>query len=289
MNNHHIFYRKCRREDVFSQLAGLTAVLMLVVTLSLSSFAGTLQDVDIEDINPDRSNFGTSQGASGGRVNGLASVTGNNQIFYAASEWGGLFKTTDGGLTWFRLDRHLPTVTWDVEVDPIDTNRVYATSFYDGRVNSLAGINVSQDGGETWIHPQVATPPNCPPIRNEELYAFGISVDPRNPTNVYIGHTCGLAISNDRGVTWRVVDPTPSMNIADSTIADVIVHYDENGDQIIDICGVDGHLRSMDGGSSWTRGISLSPLPSGFPCSIAVSPDEPYVLLATVGARGALI
>jgi Thrombospondin type 3 repeat len=45
----------------------------------------------------------------------------------------------------------------------------------------------------------------------------------------------------------------------------------------------------MDGGSSWTRGISLSPLPSGFPCSIAVSPDEPYVLLATVGARGALI
>ena len=50
---------------------------------------------------------------------------------------------------------------WDVEVDPSNSNRVFATSFYDGRVNSLAGINVSTNGGTTWTHPATATPPGA--------------------------------------------------------------------------------------------------------------------------------
>jgi photosystem II stability/assembly factor-like uncharacterized protein len=288
MNSHRID-RIRRRAGIFSHLSRIAPVLGLLITFSHSSFAVALSNLTIEDINPDRSDFPNS-GGSGGRVNGLASIARNNKIFYAASEWGGLFKTEDGGKTWFRLDGHLPTVTWDVEVDPLDPNRVYATSFYDGRVDSLSGINVSRDGGNTWVRPQVATPPNCPPIRNEELFAFGISIDLRNPNNVYIGHDCGLAISNDRGTTWRVVDPTPGMDRAGlSHVSDVIVHYDNNGRQIIDICGIDGHLRSIDGGGTWTRDMSPSPLPSGNPCAIAVSPDEPYVLFATVGKEGALI
>src|SRR6266498_5496574 len=83
-------------------------------------------------------------GASGGRVNNLASVAGDNTTFYAASEWGGVYKTTNSGLNWSRLNTHLPTVAWDVQVDPSSTQRVYATSFFDGRANnSFAGINVS--------------------------------------------------------------------------------------------------------------------------------------------------
>lgn len=75
---------------------------------------------NFKDVNPDQSDLDPfdPDGASGGRVNGLATVAGNNRVFYAASEWGGLYKTTDRGRTWFRLDGHLPVVTWDVEVDP---------------------------------------------------------------------------------------------------------------------------------------------------------------------------
>src|SRR5262245_1566807 len=86
--------------------------------------------VTFKDINPDSSTLYTTDpdGSSGGRVNGLASIAGNNQVFYAASEWGGLFKTTDGGQTWSRLNKHLPVATWHVRVDPSNTNTVYATS-----------------------------------------------------------------------------------------------------------------------------------------------------------------
>src|SRR6266850_378601 len=101
------------------------------------------------DINPDTSSRDAvdPDGASGGRCNGLGSVAGSATIFYVATEWGGIYKTTDAGLTWTHLAGHLPQVTWDVKVDPANANNVYATSFYDGRVNSISGIEVSHNAG----------------------------------------------------------------------------------------------------------------------------------------------
>ena len=155
------------------------------------SLCSPLFSQTLTDINPNQSTLdpGDPDGASGGRVNGLASVPGDNRIFYAASEWGGIYKSVDAGRKWVRLDRHLPTVTWDVEVNRERPNTVYATSFYDGRVNSLAGINVSTDGGNTWSRPSTATPPAklCAAARREEPSAFGISVDSDKPANVFSG------------------------------------------------------------------------------------------------------
>jgi hypothetical protein len=241
-----------------------------------------------DDVNPDRSNFPVLFG-SGGRVNGLANVPRDNQTFYAASEWGGLYRTTDGGRTWEHLDDHLPAATWDVEVNPANPRIVYATSFYDGRVNSLAGINVSFDGGETWDHPSTATPPRrregftCAAVSRMEPIAWGISINPNSPDSVYIGFDCGLAVSRDRGRTWRFVDPEQFMN-PDPTrpaaaIVDVIAHSDEQGNEVVDVCGNAGHFRSEDGGRTWRAGAGLA---MGV-CSIAVSPDESYVLIAVVG------
>ena len=72
-----------------------------------------------EDVNPSNSNLDPTDpdGATGGRVNGLAAVAGDNSVFYAASEWGGIYKSIDGGVTWIRLDAHNPNGAWDVEVN----------------------------------------------------------------------------------------------------------------------------------------------------------------------------
>lgn len=260
----------------------LCATLLFIFSLALAVIGerAVSGQVTISEINPTQSTLDATDpdGATGGRINGLAAVAGNNNIFYAASEWGGLYKTTDNGVNWARLNNHRPTVTWDVEVSPADANRVYATSFYDGRVNSLAGINVSTDGGATWAKPATATPPVgfCDvAARRDEPSAFGISIDPANSQNVYIGTNCGLAISNNSGVTWTFVDPTPTDG-ADN-IWDVVVHHGG----IIDVVGDDGHRRSTNGGVTWTTATS-SPLPSGRG-SITVSPDESYVLFAVVG------
>ncbi|MCC6460432.1 MAG: hypothetical protein IT260_08170 [Saprospiraceae bacterium] len=232
------------------------------------------------DINPNNSSLDAADpdGASGGRVNGLGRAA-DGSAYYAASEWGGIYRSNDTGRNWFRLNGHRPSVTWDVEVDPSNSNRIYATSFYDGRINSLAGINVSNDGGTTWTHPATATPPAAPytsTARRQEPSAFGIAIDPANTNNVYIGTNTGLAISNNAGATWRYVDPTPA-DPADN-VWDVVVHHGG----IIDIVGDDGHSRSTDGGTTWTTATTASTLPSGR-ASIAVSPDEAYVLFAVVG------
>ena len=91
---------------------------------------------------------------------------------------------------------------------------------------------------------------------------------------MFVGTNCGVAISTDSGATWTFVDPTPATPASD--VWDVVVH--DGG--IIDVCGDDGHYRSTNGGASWIGGTGG--LPTGF-CSIAVSPDESYVLFVTVG------
>ena len=137
------------------------AMSFLAVLLMVPGAARGGLSVSVIDISPDQSTLDPSDpdGASGGRVNGMAGDPMSPNNLYAASEWGGLFKSIDRGQTWIHLDGHVPTATWDVEVDPRNSNRVYAASFYDGRVASRAGINVSTDGGATWTHPATATPP----------------------------------------------------------------------------------------------------------------------------------
>ncbi|MCB1037635.1 MAG: hypothetical protein KDD47_27635, partial [Acidobacteria bacterium] len=160
---------------------------------------------------------------------------------------------------------------------PGTPSRIYATSFFDGRVNSRSGINVSNDGGATWLHPPTSNPPSgfCANAADQvERAAFGIDFDPGNPANVFIGTSCGLARSTDSGATWTYVDPTPAAGSA-TRVWDVLAL----GGGVLHVCGDDGHLRSGDGGNTWVPGSGLS---SGR-CSLAVSPDEPYVVFAVVG------
>lgn len=132
------------------------------------------------------------------------------------------------------------------------------------------------DGGSTWTRPATATPPvgyDCSESRRTQPSAFGIAIRPDDPTEVYVGTNCGLAISQDSGLSWTFVDPTPGDSASD--IDDVLVQAG-GASGIVDVCGDDGHLRSTDGGSSWIAG---SGLPAGR-CSLAASPDESYVVFA---------
>ena len=258
-------------------LAPLLCLLLIGTPLAFGQFVLTDVNPSWSDLDPTDPNGGTA-----GRVSGIASVRLDNDVFYAASEWGGLYKSYNGGRAWVPLEDHLPKAMWDVEVNPIFNDRVYATSFYDGRVNSLAGINISLDAGLNWIHPATAIPPPgfCQSgSAQTELSAFGISVYQFRPAKVYVGTNCGLAISEDLGDTWSYVDTDPSAGAG--WVYDVVAHSGGLfNDGIIDVCGSEGHQRSLDGGATWS-------VPSGDPpgglCSIAVSPDDEDVLFVTVG------
>ena len=225
-------WRSRRASRFFGRTGNLVAALGLLYATAAAPLT-----ITFEDVNPNSSTLDPTDpdGASGGRINKLASVPGDNQTFYAASEWGGLYKSVDGGQTWSRLDGHMPVATWDVGVDPFATSNVYATSFYGGRLNSISGIQVSADAGVTWVHPATAHPDptlegtpddntpdpafSClrdpgedltqPEVRRVEPSAFGIGIRPDASQNVFVGTNCGVAISNNSGATWRFVDPTP--------------------------------------------------------------------------------
>ncbi|MGH9280734.1 MAG: hypothetical protein ACRD12_21920 [Acidimicrobiales bacterium] len=232
------------------------------------------------DINPDVSDNANANASTGGRVNHMASVPGNNDVFYLASEYGGVFRSNDAGVNWTRLNGHLPVVAWDVEVDAANTNRVIASSWYDGRVNPLSGVQVSIDGGTTWTHPATSwpdpalegtandnTPPgwSCANVRAEPS-GYGISI---SGTTIAVGTNCGLALSTNSGSTWTFVDPTPA------TPASRIWDVNIQAGGIIDICGdTDDHMRSTNNGTSFVPG---GVLPAGR-CSVAASPDENDVL-----------
>ena len=247
--------------------AALTAALLLAP-------AASAQIIGITDVNPNTTN---SSSGAGGRINGIAVDPTNKNIMYAASEYGGLFKSVNGGLNWFALPGHVPVVTWDVEVNPANPLRVYATSFYDGRNPSRSGINVSADGGITWGRPLTAVPPPglcANPADQTELSAFGIAIDRANPNRIYIGTSCGLAISDDAGDTWAYTAPALGSG---HRVWDVVSAVPN----IPDVCGDNGHYWIVNG--AWFTG---SGLPMGR-CSLAASPyfPDPPSLIATVNKK----
>lgn len=255
---------------------------LLVALALLPASAASAQSVTLQDISPGTASFGSiyTRGGTGGRVNGVAIDPHDHFVMYAASEWGGIYKSVDGGDQWLRLTGHRPMVTWDVEVNPGNSNIVYATSLYDGRNPSLSGINVSFNGGLSWTHPPSATPSpgRCANLADQtELSAFGIAIDRSNPQRVYIGTSCGVAISTDAGFTWH--HETPPSPDGGGRVWDVVSAVSG----VVDLCGDEGHFFFELDTLTWGEGIGL---PSGV-CSIASSPYYPSTpnLFAVVGTQ----
>lgn len=262
------------------------ALLMLAGLLSRPSFA----QVSFRwfDINPSRSNRDDDDpnGASGGRVNHVGAASDLSRVF-AATEWGGLYTSFDQGNTWVRVNTYSPTTAWDVKVDPRDSRRVYATSFFDGRaVNPRSGISISNDGGNTW------NAVNIPALntltcrftnqRRTQPSAWQIAINPTNPAIVFIGTSCGLARSFNNGVTWDFIDPSPGDARAEQ-IFSVVAH----GGEFVDVIGEFGYFRSTNNGGNWSAALPLGTGPAsgsaGLGSSIAISPQESGVVLAASG------
>ena len=158
----------------------------------------------------------------GGRSIAISGVRGQPKVGYFGATGGGLWKTTDGGVTWAPItDGQLKSASVGaVAVSESNPDIVYigmGESCIRGDIMAGDGVYKSTDAGKTWTHIGFG----------ENQTIAKIRIDPHNPDIVFVAAFGSYSVANDeRGVyktmdggkTWRRVlfrdDKTAAIDIA---------------------------------------------------------------------------
>jgi len=144
----------------------------------------------------------------GGRAEAVTGVAGNPNVFYFGAVAGGVWKTTDAGISWLPLFEHQAVSSIGaIAVDPHDPNVIYVGTgepCLRGDISYGDGMYKSVDGGKTWTHIGL----------EDTRHIAKILVDPHDSNIVFvaaIGHAYGpneqrgVFRSNDGGKTWQKI------------------------------------------------------------------------------------
>lgn len=143
----------------------------------------------------------------------------------------GIYKSTDAGATWRKVDAGLPeglVGKIDLAVTPTDPSRIYALV---EAVPEEEGLYRSNDRGESWHLVS-----NEGGIMRRPFYYTNVDADPVDPDIVYVNNE-GFFRSVDGGKTWQRRS-TP---------------HGDNHDMWIDPTDTDVWIQSNDGGANVTR------------------------------------
>ncbi|HUS11388.1 MAG TPA: hypothetical protein VMZ30_13055 [Pyrinomonadaceae bacterium] len=129
-------------------------------------------------------------GLCGGRTHAIAVKPGRDSDIVISTEWGGLWKTSDGGAHWRDLTNL--RALWAKDVAYAEGDTLIATVQGTNKVVDDSGIWVSPDGGDSWR----------PTEFGWHGPANGISVAPDNRRKIYVATDFGVATSTDNGNNW---------------------------------------------------------------------------------------
>ncbi|HTA57571.1 MAG TPA: hypothetical protein VK805_05430 [Candidatus Baltobacteraceae bacterium] len=180
-------------------LGFLLAVLPAVVAQSPDQFNESLEKgLKWRSIGPYR----------GGRVLAVTGVAGDPNTFYFGGVGGGVWRTTNAGLSWTPLFDKQPIASIGaIAVSDSNPNVIYAgtgEACIRGNISYGNGVYKSTDGGKTWLNIGLT----------DTQHIASVIVHPRNPDIVYVaalGHAYGP--NDERGVfrttnggkTWEKV------------------------------------------------------------------------------------
>ena len=231
----------------------------------------------------------------GGRVTAVTGHAAQPSTFYMGATGGGVWKTTDYGISWVSIsDGYFESGSiGSIDVADSDPDILYVGTGSDGlRSNVIPGVGVykSVDAGASWTRVGLTT----------TGHIGAVVIHPTSPDVVYvaaIGNAFGpnpergVYRTTDGGATWdRVLFVSDSTGAVDLELApdDPQTIYAsmwraERKPWTIISGGREGGLyKSTDGGDSWKR--LTKGLPGGLvgKSDLAVSPDDPdrlYILM----------
>ncbi|NNF73818.1 MAG: T9SS type A sorting domain-containing protein [Flavobacteriaceae bacterium] len=200
-----------------------------------------------------------------GRVNVIIKDPNNANTLYAGAPAGGIWKSTDAGLSWDQLADDLPQIgVSGIAIDYNDSNTIYiATGDDDAGDSYSVGVFKSTDGGATWNQTGL-NPLNSPTDMND------IYIDPNDSNKLWVATNNGVYRTTNAGVSWT--NTIGSANIKDIKI--------KPGDtNTIYAVTSSAFFRSTDGGVSFTAAGTGLPGLSGR-LVIDVTPANPNVVYA---------
>lgn len=234
----------------------------------------------------------------GGRSDAVAGTSSRPFEYYFGTTGGGVFKTTDGGVTWAPVtDKYFGGTIGAIAVSESNPDIVYVgtgESDIRGNVSHGDGVFKTTNAGRTWDY-----------VGLRDSRQIGrIRVHPKNPDIVYVaalGHVWGpnaergVFKTTDGGKTWRKIlfrsDSAGAEDLVlDPSNPDVIYatvwHAYRRPWQLVSGGSGSGIFKSTDGGEHWTEITRNRGLPQGMigKAGITVSPAKPRRLWALVEA-----
>lgn len=239
---------------------------------------------------------GIGPAVTSGRISDLAVDPNDRSYYFVAAASGGVWKTTNGGIT-FRpvFDNEKSFSIGCVVLDPSNRDVVWVGSGENNSQRSVSwgdGIYKSTDGGNSWKNLGL----------NKSEHIGKIIIDPNNTNTVYVaaqgplwgpGGDRGLYKTTDGGKTW-----TKSLDISENTgVTDIVM--DPRNPNILYCASyqrrrhvwtmINGGpesaiYKSIDAGANWEKITNGLPSVDMGKIGLAISPVNPDIIYATIEA-----
>jgi len=204
-------------------------------------------------VTPSADSTDQGNGPHAGPVQCLAVDPISSETVYAGTYGGGVYKTSDGGMTWIATNQGMSaTDVMALVIDPSANQTVYA-----GTAN---GVFKTTDGGVSWVN------------LHGGYEATALVIDPANTQALYAGTMGGVYKTADGGTNWIAVNN--GLPAAEVTALSI----DPTGTGMLYAAISGGGLyKTIDGGTTWSIVV---PEYYSMLSSLVIDPEYPLILYA---------
>jgi photosystem II stability/assembly factor-like uncharacterized protein len=186
----------------------------------------------------------------------------------------GIWKSTNGGDSWFAINNGLADLTVShLVVDPSNPQTLYAgVGCVDDDINLQGNVYKSTDGGATWQMLDSVSP-DAPITR--------LALHPDDPQKIYALGYGGVFHSEDGGATWTQINETFKSAIHTFFYEHAFAPDDPQAMYVGTYAG--GVIKSVDGGRNWfeVNGLRHRGTVLGNSYGTALDPSDPDTMYAT--------